>query len=107
MSKLLSLKEAAECIDISPKKLERLVKKGKLPAYKIGGSYLRFKKEDLESFKETASRNRGFVISNKKNGPSQVKYIFFDAARDFFYFNSFYVIAVIIAIIMIIIILRF
>jgi excisionase family DNA binding protein len=98
MNKLLSLKAAAECLAISPKKLERLVKKGKLPAYKIGGSYLRFKKEDIESFKETVY---------KKREPLHVKYIFLDTLKDFFYFNSFYIIAVVIAIIMIIIILRF
>lgn len=107
MEKLFNLKSAAEYLKISQRKLEHFVKTGKLPAYKIGGSYLRFKKEDLESFKETAYGNRGLAVSNKKDGPLHVKHIFFDAARDFFYFNSFYIIAVIIAIIMVIIILRF
>lgn len=105
MEKLFSLKSAAGYLKISQRKLERLVKKGKLPAYKIGGNYLRLKKEDLDNFRiKTPKKETGVVLKNKRDNSIGS---LFETAKDFFYFNSFYIISIIIAVIMLIIIFRF
>ncbi|MBM3253304.1 MAG: helix-turn-helix domain-containing protein [Candidatus Omnitrophica bacterium] len=95
--KLLNLKEAAEYLHISQRRLEKLVRKGKLPAYKIGGSYLRFRKDDIDNF-----RGLSFRKERKYNS-----YSLLEGIKDFLYFNSFYIISIIIALIMLIVILKF
>ena len=42
---MLSLQEVMEYLDLDKAGVESLVKKDKLNAYKIGGVYLRFKKD--------------------------------------------------------------
>ncbi|MFH0839332.1 MAG: helix-turn-helix domain-containing protein [Candidatus Omnitrophota bacterium] len=100
MDKLLTIKDAAAYAHISERKLERLVKKGKIPAYKIGGSYVRFKKEDLDHFRMSFSKKAKPLTHHEKN-------VFFEHLKDFFYFNGFYIISIILAIVMLIIILKF
>ncbi len=102
MDKLLSLKEAADHMAVSEKRLEKFVKKGKLPAYKIGGSYLRFRLEDLDSLKKPISRS-----SYEKYLETEKPHSFFERARDFLYFNSFYFVAIVLALAMVVVILRF
>ena len=46
--KLLSLKAAAEYLGIPEKRLKELSDHGVVPAYRIAGLYLRFKKSQLE-----------------------------------------------------------
>ncbi len=105
MEKLFNLKTASDYLKISQRKLKRLVKKGRLPAYKIGGSYIRFKKEDLDNFKiKTPEKETRPLLRTKRNNSIAG---LFESAKDFFYFNSFYLISIIIAVIMLIILLRF
>ena len=54
----LTPREAAQFLSVSPRTLSRLVKRGDLPVYKVGGS-LRYKLSDL-----TALVDRSLVIGN-------------------------------------------
>ncbi len=47
--KLLNTKEIAKYLGISIKEVEGLVATGRLPAYKIGGTFLRFKREHADA----------------------------------------------------------
>ncbi|MFA5794809.1 MAG: helix-turn-helix domain-containing protein [Candidatus Brocadiia bacterium] len=49
MNKLMTVKEVAEYMNTSTKTVLRLIRKGKLPAAKVGGQW-RVKPEDLEIF---------------------------------------------------------
>ncbi|MEH6575682.1 MAG: helix-turn-helix domain-containing protein [Amphritea sp.] len=54
---ILTLKEVAEYLKLAEKTAYRLAAEGKLPGFKVGGSW-RFKKEDIENWiKEQTKRN--------------------------------------------------
>jgi excisionase family DNA binding protein len=46
---ILTLKEVAEYLKLAEKTAYRLAQKGKLPGFKVGGSW-RFKREDIEAW---------------------------------------------------------
>lgn len=82
MKKLLTYKEAADYLGVSEGELQDIVAENKLPAYKIGGVYTRFKLDDLSSFRRRVSLEAG----QKKDRDSVI-----DRVKDFFYFNDFYI----------------
>jgi excisionase family DNA binding protein len=104
--KLLTLKEAAECLRLTEKQVRKLVSEGKIPAYQIGGMYLRFKEENV--FAVRGRYGGGIKADNKKTQPvdkvtrNQVK----SGIRDFFYFNDFYILSGALILLLIYIILR-
>ena len=58
---ILTLKEVAEYLKLAEKTAYRLAAEGKLPGFKVGGSW-RFKREDIEiwiSKQKTTSNNKG------------------------------------------------
>lgn len=64
-----------------------LSEKGVIPAYKVGGVYLRFKKEQLDLIKDDIKPTISEVSA---------KYSFLDKVNDFFYYNDFYILSVLI-----------
>jgi excisionase family DNA binding protein len=52
---ILTLKEVALYLKLAEKTAYRLASEGKLPGFKVGGSW-RFKKDDLEKWIEQAKR---------------------------------------------------
>ena len=97
---MLNTTEAARFLGISEKEIKDLVEKGKLPAYQIAGTYLRFKLEQLESFKEGMGKIKPTADTNAK------KIHFYDNVKDFLYFNDFYILAVFIVAFLIFIIVK-
>lgn len=53
---ILTLKEVAEYLKLAEKTAYRLSAEGKLPGFKVGGSW-RFKKEDIESWIQAQIRS--------------------------------------------------
>lgn len=53
---ILTLKEVAAYLKLAEKTAYRLASEGKLPGFKVGGSW-RFKKDDLEKWIENAKRS--------------------------------------------------
>ena len=51
MDQILTLKEVAAYLKLAEKTAYRLASEGKLPGFKVGGSW-RFKREDLETWIE-------------------------------------------------------
>lgn len=54
-SDIMTMKEVAEYLKINEKTAYRLASEGKLPGFKVGGSW-RFKKSDIEIWIEEQSR---------------------------------------------------
>ena len=80
VKRFLTSKEAAEYLGIDVADFEKMAGKSKIPSYKIGGMYTRFKVDDLDAYRRrTPNRCR-----NRHPNPlgSRIK--------DFFYFNDFY-----------------
>jgi excisionase family DNA binding protein len=92
--KLLTVREAAELLGVTEQEVIDLAEDGKIPAYNIGGVYLRFKLEHIQQARQKI----------KKPLKSTVSLI--DRLYDFFYFNDFYILAILIIILMLIIILK-
>ncbi|WP_027253008.1 methylation-associated defense system helix-turn-helix domain-containing protein MAD1 [Photobacterium halotolerans] len=55
VEQILTLKEVAAYLKLAEKTAYRLASEGKLPGFKVGGSW-RFKKDDLEKWIEHAKR---------------------------------------------------
>ncbi len=89
IDKMLNEKEAAEYLGISEAKLRGFVQKKKLPAYKIGGQFLRFQLKDLQDIKKISATVR-----------KDTKYSFASRIKDYFYYNDFYIIVAILIIIL-------
>jgi len=94
--KLLTVRDVAKELGITEQEVVDLAEEGKIPAYKIGGEYLRFKVENIQEAKRRIPRP---VQKKAKGGLAE-------RVRDFFYFNDFYILALLIIILMLIIIFR-
>ncbi|NQT46361.1 MAG: helix-turn-helix domain-containing protein [Candidatus Omnitrophica bacterium] len=95
--KLLTLKEVSDYLGISEGEIEELVNEGKFPAYKIGGMFLRFRREQVE-----LARQRFLVPSSKADEQKLADWRspgvdeagdFFEKLKDFLYFNDFYIVS--------------
>ena len=84
--KLLTAEEVSGLLGISEEDIKKMVKKGELPAYQIGGRFLRFRKEQLEALKD------GITAQLPEETPAQPS---IDKFLDFLYFNDFYIISAI------------
>jgi len=94
----LTIREAALLLGVSEKDVIDLAEQGHIPAYKIGGVYLRFKRQQLEEYKQ-----KFLTHLNKK---PEEKYTLPERISDFFYFNDFYILAALIIGIILVIILQ-
>jgi len=115
--KLLTIREVAEYLKISEEEAKRLVDIGEIPAYRIGGSFLRFRREQIDGIKpdieeiEEKEPERGKVVLDRTGHSShavsdmekeilrhdplvrQYEYTNAEKVKDFFYFNDFYIIS--------------
>lgn len=118
--KLMTIRDVAEYLKISEDEVKRLVDNGEIMAYKIGGTFLRFRKEQIDAVKveideveasepehskeaHDPKARRTHTYSNlekeiKRKEPAVNKYDYttLERVRDFFYFNDFYIISFII-----------
>ncbi len=97
--RLLTVRDASIMLGISEKEVLDLAEVGALPAYKVGGVYLRFKREQVEAF------HKKFRPAQLKIHPEKIESSA-DRFRDFWYFNDFYIWSAIIIVLIIFIILR-
>ncbi len=97
--KLLTIRDVASILGLSEKEVIELAEKGTIPAYKIGGIYLRFKRQQIEEAKRKLK-----LLSHREL--SARKYSFGDKLSDFFYFNDFYILAFLIIALILLIIFR-
>jgi len=97
--KLLTIDETSRLLGISEQEVKGLVQKGELPAYRVGGRFLRFRREQIEAIRnEILTRTAGTserVVKEFPRSRSEAVYpeSLADRVLDFFYFNDFYIIA--------------
>jgi excisionase family DNA binding protein len=84
--KLLTIRDVALFLNISEREVMNFAEQGRIPAYKIAGVYLRFRKEQVEEFKKALSPEE-----TASNRPSA--YTVRERISDFFYFNDFYILS--------------
>ena len=85
--KLLTVRDVSLLLGVCEKEVLDLAENGTIPAYKVGGVYLRFKKEQVDEYRRKHSHPR-HKSEEKESAGIQ------DKIRDFFYFNDFYIFAV-------------
>lgn len=118
--KLLSIREVADHLKLSEEEVKRLVDIGEIPAYRIGGTFLRFRKEQIDAIKNEINEveekdpehakpvldERGrpthhltdLEVEIKRRSPAvrQYDYSSVEKVRDFIYFYDFYILAFIV-----------
>ncbi len=94
----ISVREAAQALRISERKVMELVEQGKLQAYRIAGQFIRFKRSDVLSLK-----SEGTVASET----THFEYTTKERIQDFFYFNDFYILSFLIILFFIYIIFKY
>lgn len=82
---MLSLEEVKKYLKIEQADLEKYMQKGLLNAYKVGGVYIRFRKDEVLSLK--------YDVLSKKINPA-LKITFLERLFDFWRFNNFYIISI-------------
>lgn len=98
--KLLTVRDVAIILDISEKEVIDLAEDGKIPAYKVGGIYLRFKKSQVYEYREALKKTHPRKSEHVK------KYLLKDRIADFIYFNDFFIISTLVIIVMLFFIFR-
>lgn len=96
MDNLLSLEEARRFLGFADGEIDRLIQSGKLQAYKIGGTYLRFRKDDILTLKQELRSGKGKAFSL----PWLVR------VREFWRFNNFYIISLFLIAVLFFIVIR-
>lgn len=128
--KLLTIREVADHLKVSEEEVKRLVDIGEIPAYRIGGSFLRFRKEQLEAIRseidevEHSEPEKAKPVLDKRGRPAHTytdlerdikrkepvtrryDYTFSEKLRDFFYFNDFYIFSFVVIFVLIYLIFR-
>lgn len=97
--KLLTVREVSVILGVSEKDVLDLTENGTIPGYKIGGVYLRFKKEQVEQYKKGLHHGRPKAVKDEAAGISS-------RIQDFFYFNDFYIFAAILIILLVYLVYR-
>ena len=86
MNNMLTIEEVKNFLSIEQPEIEKFISAGKLSAYKIGGTYLRFRKEEV--------LNLRFELQSKAAPKSSLV----SKVCDFWRFNNFYIISILIVI---------
>ena len=127
---LLDIKEVADYLGVSEEEVKRLVDIGELPAYKIGDSFLRFRKEQVDAVKsevgDVEKQDPARVeikldalghpthpytqlekdLKRKEPDARQFDYTAAERMRDFFYYNDFYILSAVVVTVLLLVILR-
>ena len=77
----ITVRETAQTLGVSEKKVMDLIEAGQLQAYRIADQFLRLKRNEVMQI-----RSSGQVESEQV----QIGYSFAEKVKDFFYFNDFY-----------------
>ncbi len=97
MNNMLTLEEVRTFLEVENEVLEKYLKQGKLHAYKIGGIYLRFRKEEVLTL-------RSELLPKKNKAASGGS--FFSRVADFWRFNNFYILSLLLVTALVILMLK-
>jgi len=85
--KLLAIREVAQYLNITEKEVIELAEQGIIPAYKVGGLYLRFKREQIDSVRHKIKPDATLVT---------IQGSYAERIRDFIHHYDFYILSLII-----------
>ena len=97
--KLLTVREVSVLLRISEKEVMDLAETGVIPAYKVGGVYVRFKKDQVMGYQKSNQPPSAKIDTH-------VRSTFQDKLSDFFYFNDFYILAIALMVLLFLVILQ-
>lgn len=97
--KLLTIRDVSQILSVSEKEVMDLAEKEVIPAYKIGGVYLRFKSHQVMDYKKNLRRGTQHLPELEVYGRSE-------KVRDFLYFNDFYILAGLLVALILVVIFR-
>ena len=97
MNNMLTYEEVKNFLEIEQDDLEKYLKQGKLKAYKIGGTYVRFRKEEVLNLRYEAQPKK---VKTREKVSIWAKII------EFWRFNNFYIVSIMIVIALIVIVAR-
>lgn len=86
MNNLLTVEEVRSFLEINQDELDQFIRRGKLQSYKIGGTYLRFRKEDVLNLRLEVMPKR--ALHSKPPLGARL--------ADFWRFNNFYIISLVV-----------
>ncbi|MFA6600243.1 MAG: helix-turn-helix domain-containing protein [Candidatus Omnitrophota bacterium] len=98
MNNMLSLEEVKTFLETDQKAVEHYIQTGRLHAYKIGGSYLRFRKEEVLTLRQQTM--------SSTFRPHEAKGSFWTRIYDFWQFNNFYIISLVIVVTLALLVFR-
>lgn len=90
----LSMKEAAEMLEIKEDELRGLVQKHQVPSHNVAGAFLRLKKKDVEELKIKWRIERELFPKHERffaHGTTVARAGLWSKLADFWYFNDFYI----------------
>jgi len=96
VNNLLSAEEVKQLLELDEGRLEHLIQQGKLHAYKIGGTYLRFRKD------EVLILNQEFHAHKKAN----LSVPWSTRLRNFWRFNNFYILSLLLIAVLVFFVVR-
>jgi len=99
--KLLNLSEVSEYLGLSEADLRELVDRGEIPAYRLGGTILRFRKDQVD---QVVARGMPKLSKSEQEPQGASSYNRAEKLKDFLYFNDFYLISAIIIVILLVVI---
>ncbi len=83
-NQFISVRETAQILGVSEKKVMDLIEEKSLQAYRIADKFLRLKKSEVFDL-----RNSNSVVKEI----SQISYTTSERIKDFFYYNDFYLLS--------------
>ena len=92
MDGLITEEEVKSYLKIDLPEIEQLIRRGKLSAYRVGGSFVRYRKDEVIALRS----------GKKFRLPDQLEQSWFDKAKDFVSFHSIYILlAILIALLVV------
>ncbi len=110
--RLITVEEAADILELDEADVRSFVAEGKIPAYRIGGEFIRLRKGQVEALKSRLKVLKHqsvpiYHLSPTGEPESRQRYSLFDRIRDFVYLNDFYILVfILIALLTVFIITR-
>lgn len=95
MNNLLSPEEVKRFLEIEEPDLQQFVQRGKLHAYKLGGAYLRFRKEEVLTLRQELTPDKKVSVS------------WLGRVRNFWRFNNFYILSLVLIALLFFVAIRF
>ena len=93
---LLTEQEVKSYLKVDSPEIEQLIRRGKLTAYRVGGSFVRYRKDQVIALRS----------GQKFRMPDQLERNWFDKIRDFVNFYSIYILLSILVILLVVYFVR-